>query len=228
MDKLPAYNPPENKRGYGISLLVDDPQAWIMPWANRLLEILKDHHEVELVNDSTELRQGDFAFLLGCTKLTPMEVLARHRHNLVVHESRLPQGKGFAPLAWQVLEGARSIPVTLFEAVDEPDAGPVYLRDAIALDGTELLPELRHKQGLKTLELILEFLTRWPELEPEPQQGEDTYYPRRTKADDRLDPEQPLSDLFDHLRVVDNERYPAWFEFRGQRYFLHIHKMDEE
>jgi methionyl-tRNA formyltransferase len=30
-----------------------------------------------------------------------------------VHESALPQGQGWSPMTWQILEGASPIPVTL-------------------------------------------------------------------------------------------------------------------
>jgi methionyl-tRNA formyltransferase len=115
--------------------------------------------------------------------------------------------------------------VALLEAVVKADAGPVYLRDNIELDGTELLPDLREKQGDKTVEMVIAFLKRWPDIKPEPQQGEPTYYRRRGPEDDRLDVEAPLGVLFDRLRVVDNEKYPAWFEHQGRRYRLAIHPM---
>ena len=59
---------------------------------------------------------------------------------------------------------------------------------------------------------------------PVPQHGEPTFYPKRTRKDDELDPAMTLASQFDHLRIVDNERYPAWFTYRGQRYLLKISK----
>ncbi len=42
------------------------------------------------------------AFFLGCSKIAGPDVLNRNKYNLVVHESALPKGKGFAPVAWQI------------------------------------------------------------------------------------------------------------------------------
>ena len=67
--------------------------------------------------------------------------LALHRYNLVVHESALPQGQGWSPMTWQILEGASSIPITLFEAVADLDAGPIHLQQQITLQGHELVDE---------------------------------------------------------------------------------------
>ncbi|MGE4297645.1 MAG: hypothetical protein AB7E47_06420 [Desulfovibrionaceae bacterium] len=225
-NKVVAPHPPEGRHGYRITLLCDDPGSWIMPWVERLRGILAPHHAVVVCHDLARLPEGDFCFLLGCTTLLGPEQLARHSHNLVVHESDLPRGRGWSPVAWQVAAGAASIPVALLEAVVRADAGPVYLRDAIALDGVELLPELRDKQGRKTMDMVLAFLARWPDLDPVTQQGEPTYFRRRGEEDDRLDVDKPLGELFNRLRVVDNERYPAWFEYNGRRFRLAIHPMD--
>ncbi|WP_341885428.1 hypothetical protein [Synechococcus sp. UW140] len=55
-----------------------------------------------------------------------------------------------------------------------------------------------------------------------PQTGEASYYRRRRPVDSQLDPERTLAEQFDLLRVVDNDRYPAFFEWRGRRYGLDI------
>ncbi len=51
-------------------------------------------------------------------KLVKKNDLDRHQHNLVIHPSNLPQGKGRASLAWQILEGKNEIPIVMFEAVE--------------------------------------------------------------------------------------------------------------
>ena len=63
------------------------------------------------------------------------EQLSLHGYNLVVHESALPKGQGWSPMTWQILEGLNIIPVTLFEAVADLDAGPIHLQHQIKLKG---------------------------------------------------------------------------------------------
>ena len=46
-------------------------------------------------------------------------------------------------MTWQILEGANCIPVTLFAAVAELDAGPIYLQKKIQLLAHELVDEWR-------------------------------------------------------------------------------------
>jgi methionyl-tRNA formyltransferase len=210
-----------------LTFLVNNPEAWVKPLARRLVASLSEKYDVSFVERSADVPEGDVSFFLGCSKLVRPEVLRRHRHNLVVHGSDLPQGRGSSPIPWQVLEGKNRIPIVMFEAVEALDAGPVYFRDVIELDGSELIDEIRHKTWLRTEALIRRFLERYPDVSPSPQQGPSSQYRPRTTADDELDPEQPLAALFDHLRIVDNERYPAWFRFRGHRYTLRISKEGE-
>lgn len=222
------FNPPEDKRGYKITILVDDSSSWIVKWALLLKDKLIPFHNVQMCFSKEKVGCGDFAFLLGCTKIIPKEILVQNKRNLVIHESALPFGRGWSPMAWQVLEGRNEIPVVMFDAREELDSGPIYLRDVIKLNGTELLSEIRCKQGVKTVEMVLRFLSMWPELKPVKQSGSASFYARRRSEDDILDVNKTISENFDHLRIVDNEKYPAWFVFRGKKYIVKIYDCDSE
>ena len=177
------------------------------------------------IHTPSALSAGDVCLLLSCGRLLNAEQLALHRYNLVVHESALPQGQGWSPMTWQILQGASSIPITLFEAVADLDAGPIHLQQEIALQGHELVDQWRVLQARATLDLCLTWFDRHQEAvqSAKPQVGEASHYPRRRPADSRLDPELSLAEQFNVLRVVDNQRYPAFFHWRGRRYILNIH-----
>ena len=152
------------------------------------------------------------------------EILRRSRSNIVVHASELPKGKGMSPLTWQILEGKNRIPLTLFEAVEAIDAGPVYLRAYLDFQGNEILHEMQNSLGVKIMEMCETFLNDWPQILSKgiAQTGEPSFYKKRTAEDSRLDPQKSLAEQFNLLRVVDNERYPAFFEWNGRRYNLKI------
>ena len=181
-------------------------------------------YQVRRIHRPTELAPGDVCFLLSCGRLLSPKQLALHHHNLVVHESALPQGQGWSPMTWQILEGASQIPITLFEATAELDAGPIYLQHTIDLQGTELVEEWRALQAEATIALCLEWLDRYAEVlaKARPQQGEASHYRRRRPADSQLDPQRSLAEQLNLLRVVDNHRYPAFVELKGRRYELQI------
>ncbi len=208
-----------------IQVLVDNPGSWLIPYAEKLVEKLKElEHESRLITHHNQVVSGDVLCLLGCERI--FKKLDLNRHNLVVHESDLPEGKGWSPLTWQILEGKNRIPVTLFEAVEQLDAGTIYGQKIIELTGTELLPEIKHKQGLATLDLILDFVEKFPNNKGKDQEGESSFYPKRTPKDSELDPFKTIADQFELMRVCDNERYPAYFNFRNKKYTIKIFEND--
>ena len=205
-----------------IFILVDN-ESWILPYANKLEHKLKAlGYLVQFIRDSKEIGKGWINFMLGCTKLISSDLLKKNRHNLVVHESNLPQGRGFAPMAWQIIEGNNEIPVCLIEAEGEADSGVIWIRDKIILNGTELCDEWRTLQGEKTVELCCRFVEEYENLNPYQQIGEASWYKRRKQENSKLDPQKSIEEQFNLLRTVDNERYPAFFELAGKRYILKI------
>jgi len=216
------------RRPRKISVVVDNP-SWVLPFAEDLVaRIEAGGDRAVLCRDHDAITEGAVAFYLGCVKITPPGVLARNRKNIVVHASNLPDGKGFSPLTWQILEGLDDIPLCLLEAVDAVDAGPVVYRETLHYEGHELIGELRDVLGRAQADLCLRYLAEAAPPEGEPQAGEGFVYGRRRPADSRLDPEKPLAEQFDLLRTVDNDNYPAFFELRGHRYRIAIEKMDGE
>lgn len=210
---------------FEITFLLDKRNDWIHKYVDILKEkLVRKGHEVVIAHCEDDIPKGDFLFLLGCTYVVSDATLSKNRRNLIVHESDLPRGRGMAPVTWQVLEGKNVIPIALLEATRKIDAGDIYLKDQIVLSGNELCDEIRSKQGEATVSIIMKFFDQQSDIKPVPQEGESTFYSRRVPEDSRLDPEKSISEQFNLLRVVDNERYPAFFEFCGKRYCLKIFK----
>jgi len=207
-----------------ISILVDNINSWAVPYANKLFEQIKIKHSAFLIHDQKEIQNGDIAIFLSCEKLVKKDILGRNKHNLVVHASPLPQGKGFSPLTWQILEGKNDITLTLFEAVEAVDAGLIYDQATINFSGHELMDEMRLSLGNKINDLINNFLNHYPNIRGAEPIGKESFYRRRTKDDSELNPEKTIAEQFNILRVVDNERYPAFFLYRGHKYILKIFK----
>ena len=184
------------------------------------------NHEIKIVNVSEDIQSGDILFLISCSEIINIRIRNKFKKTLLIHESDLPKGRGWSPLSWQVIEGENRIPITLFEAREALDSGPIFLKDHIELDGTELLFDIKKKQGFKTIELVCKFLERWPDLVPIEQTGNSTSYPKRNIEDDKIDIHKTIAENFNHLRIVDNEKYPAWFQYKGRKYRIKIYPID--
>ncbi len=211
-----------------ISILIDNPESWFVPYGQKLAEQLRERgHEVVSVGSSEDIPHGDIAFFLSCEQLIRKDLRERNARNIVIHASALPQGKGWSPTTWQILEGNNEIPLTLFEAADAVDAGDIYATDSVTLEGHELIDEVRQKEGDVIIAQALRFADAYPAVAGTAQKGKESFYPKRTPKDSELDPRKSLKELFNQLRVADNERYPAFFTHKGHTYILKIYKKDE-
>ncbi len=208
-----------------LTILVDNPKSWYLPYALKLQKLLADFgHKVSLVHTVEDVLVGDCVFFLSCEQIIKSDVRKRNKYNIVVHSSDLPLGKGWSPLTWQILEGKDQVTNTLFEAVDKVDAGVIYAQNKMVFSGDELLPELHEKQGNGINELVIGFVERLPNVIGQEQKGEETFFPRRRPTDSQLDPHKSIAEQFNLLRVVDNELYPAYIDWMGNRYLIKIYK----
>ncbi|MDD2541973.1 MAG: formyltransferase family protein [Desulfuromonadaceae bacterium] len=220
------YAPYSGTKRFSIQIL-SDFDGWILPYLHELIrDWCSAGHHVTLSHTIQDATHADFCFCLSFSQILPDSILKKYKHTLIVHESDLPQGRGWAPMTWQILEGKNRIPITLLEATAKIDAGPIYLQEWIELNGTELNSEWRKLQAQATQRLCKTWAESYPSIARcgREQIGEGTIYPRRRPEDSQLDPAKSLAEQFDLLRVVDNLRYPAYFEYRGERYKLLVEK----
>jgi methionyl-tRNA formyltransferase len=210
------------KRFDYIDVIIDNPQSWMWNYIDKLESILvKYSQHVRIFKNSNEIKNGDILFILSCDKILREDNLKKHTNNIVIHESNLPQGKGWSPLSYQVEVGENAIPITLFEADIKLDSGKWYLKDIIKLDGFELIDVIREKQVIKSFELIEQYLINYP-INGNPQIGKETFYEKRDSQKQQLDIKKSIEDQFNQLRVCDNENYPAFFYMNGKKYILKI------
>jgi len=206
-----------------VALLFDKDNNWIYDFfKNRKLEF--KNYSINNFFRADEVLDFDIVFLLGYTKILSNEFLQCNKLTLVVHESDLPKGKGFAPIQWQLLEGQSEIKVSLIEATDNVDSGDIFLQSIITFDGTEIYEEIREKQAIATINIISEFLKLYPNITRTKQVGNETFYPKRKSADGELDISKTLQENFNLLRVGNNDAWPSFFYFKGVKYVLKISK----
>jgi methionyl-tRNA formyltransferase len=210
-----------------ITILTDNPNSWILPYVEDLKKDLITKYDVHHVFNTSDIIGGDIMLILSCEKILKAEYLKLHKSNVVVHPSKVPLGKGWSPLAWQILEGLNNIPVSLFEAVEEVDAGDVYIVDYINLKGYELNDEIKHQQGLITIKMVKNYITQFNSITAVPQNGQESFYPRRKQKENELDINKTIVEQFNLLRIVDNERYPAHFFINDKKYILKIYRDGE-
>ncbi|SFM98391.1 methionyl-tRNA formyltransferase [Formivibrio citricus] len=212
---------------YQVDVLCTDPRHPVRP----LLESWRARqaaHDIAILGHSSQLRGGDFLFLVSCQEIIRAEIRNRYRYALVLHASPLPQGRGMSPHIWQVLEGKREITLTMLNAEDALDSGDIWVQQVFCLEGHELADEINAKLFDCEIALMDWALENCESSSPRTQSGEGSFYRRRTPEDSRIDPEKSLADQFNLLRVADPERYPAFFDWQGHRYHIVLKKAEEK
>lgn len=144
------------------------------------------------------------------------------------HESPLPKGRGSAPIHWTILQGGSELTVSFFELVEKMDEGRLLGQMSCPIPKTALLEDLRALAADLTKKLINKYLIGFlsGEMEPYEQTGNPTYYRRRTLEDSKLDTNKTLGELWDLIRICDNEEYPAWFDIDGVKFILKTYRAD--
>ena len=211
---------------YKVAILFDSKNNWISKFLPKdLFDIEK--YDIKIFFDPTLIEAYDLVFVLGYTKILSENFLNINHLVLVVHESNLPNGKGFAPVQWQILEGKNNIKVCLIEATKDFDSGDIFEEEEITFNGTELYEEIRFIQAKVTFNLLLKFLKKYPRFKRKPQIGEATFYRKRRPKDSELDVNLSLKRLFPFMRIANNEDWPSFFKLNGETYILKIYKKDK-
>ncbi len=208
-----------------VDIVCTDPRHGVNPWLERWATSVAGEARVAIHRDTRTLAGGDFLFLVSCHEIVGSAVRELYRHTLVLHASDLPRWRGMSPHIWQILEGRPGFTVTLLEAEDALDSGRIWQQHDVAIAATDLFDEINAALFAAEIALMDWALVHDADVEPRAQHGEPSMARRRTPADSRIDPTRPLVESFDLLRVADPDRYPAFFEHRGQTYRIRIDKL---
>ena len=106
------------------------------------------------------------------------------------------------------------------------DAGPIYNQAKVELDEEDLIDDWRQKLADTSLRLIEDFVGNYPSSLDckRNQKGEPSFYSKRQAEDSEIDVNLSLKDQFNLLRVVDNDKYPAFFRTANADFTIRINK----
>jgi methionyl-tRNA formyltransferase len=194
-------------------------RAWVKERATQ--------YEVALLHDKNQLISGDILFLVSCTELISKSIRNSYSHCIVLHASDLPEGRGWSPLVWSILEGKATITVSALDAEDHVDSGAIWAKMDVNIAPHELHDEINEslfRTEIALLDIVMTMVQRGETPSPQPETAA-SYYPRRAPADSELDPERSLVEQFNKIRVCDPERYPAFFRLHGHTYSITLRKV---
>ena len=213
-----------------VSIVCSDRSHPVNPYLSVWAQRHSQDHDIEVVRKKSELTGGDILFLVSCVEIISTNDRKAYGASLVLHAGDLPRGRGWSPQIWEIAAGATNITLSLLEAEDKVDSGKIWQKVQIPVPPTALWNEINHLLFTAEVHLMDFALASYGRIQPYEQlkDVEPTYYRRRTKQDSRMDPHQSIADQFDQIRVCDPQRFPAFFEYRGQRFALKLEKLNDK
>ncbi len=203
------------------------------PWHRAAFEKIaqdtgRTWHYVSTREELTSLIGGvspRYIFFLHWNWFVPDEIWQKHEC-VCFHMTDVPYGRGGSPLQNLILEGQTQTQVTALRMVKEMDAGPVYSKRPMPLDGRA--EEIYLRAGALCWEMVEWIITHEPS--PVDQEGEATHFQRRKPEQSRLPTEGNLAKTYDFIRMLDAPTYPLAFLDHGDFHleFSHADLREDE
>jgi len=126
---------------------------------------------------------------------------------VIFHMTDVPFGRGGSPLQNLIVRGFLETRLSALRCTAEMDAGPVYLKETLSLDGSA--EDILRRAAQLMASMMLTIIKTEPA--PVAQQGQPTIFKRRTPKDGDLRPLADTKAAYDYIRMLDADGYPPAF-----------------
>jgi methionyl-tRNA formyltransferase len=168
----------------------------------------------ELTADRLRALQPRYVFFMHWSWKVPDDI-CRDYECVNFHLTDVPYGRGGSPLQNLIQRGHHQSKLTALRMVDALDAGPVYAKEPLSLEGSA--EEILIRQSRLSAVMIRDLIAREPM--PVPQTGDPVVFARRKPAESQVPALTSLEQLHDFLRMLDGTGYPrAYIVHHGFRY----------
>jgi methionyl-tRNA formyltransferase len=155
-----------------------------------------------------------YIFFLHWSWRVPEQIVKRFEC-VCFHMTDVPYGRGGSPLQNLIVRGQRNTKLTALKMTPDFDAGPVYLKKDLSLEGGA--EEIYLRAGALSAEMIQQIAR--DEIQPLQQTGEPVNFRRRKPEESQIAKPDSLERLHDFIRMLDAEGYPrAFLTHAGYRF----------
>jgi methionyl-tRNA formyltransferase len=126
---------------------------------------------------------------------------------VVFHMTDLPYGRGGSPLQNLIVRGIKETVVSAIKCVKELDAGPIYLKMPLTLEGTA--QEILDRASIVIQQMIIKIVDGQAVLKD--QVGNVVSFKRRVADEGDLSHLETTDQIYDHIRMLDADNYPSAF-----------------
>ncbi|MFO7832644.1 MAG: formyltransferase family protein [Halohasta sp.] len=172
--------------------------------------------------DFFEELDADLMIVNGWNRIIPGEVLDTFPRGVLGNHGSafgLPKGRGRSPLNWSLIEDLDRFLLSLIRLDADVDAGAVAATRKFDITEFDTIQSLYYKVSLAIEAMLLDVIPPICRGDHtfEPQDGEPTYYPKRTPEDGEINWGEPMAAIYNLVRAV-TQPYPGAFTFHdGER-----------
>lgn len=153
----------------------------------------------------------------GWQRLFPEQILNTLRIGAIgIHGSSefLPKGRGRSPINWSLIEGKKRFIMHYFIIKHGIDDGDVFHYEIFDINEWDDCNTLYYKNSIISKKALLKFIpqilsNKYSVL---PQNGEPSYYPKRTEEDGLINWEKNVFEIFNFIRAL-TKPYPGAFGY---------------
>ena len=215
---IAVYSQPPRKKGRGMKVQESSVQK-LAQLHNIKVFTPTDFHSETTKKELQDLRP-DLIIVMGYgLKITKPILELPDLGCINIHVSLLPRWRGAAPIEHTLLNGDNKTGVTIFKLIEKMDAGPILVKDEVAIEQDtnkgELIQKL-NQQGIKLLNFVLpKIFNNENTLVPQ-DENKVTYAHKISPAMRKLDFKQEVEAVYNTIRAFAPQP-SAWFMFDNER-----------
>ena len=185
-------------------------------WHSELLISLKKYYRGDIIyhiswkKDFTysNIRRlnPEYIFVLHWSYKITKQIFDNYK-TIIFHMTDLPYGRGGSPLQNLIIKNKIKTKISAIECTEILDGGKIYLKSSISLKGSA--QEIFERSSKILLTMIKKIVNKNYKLTK--QNGKVVTFKRRTPKQSNIKNLTTLNDIYNYIRMLDADSYPAAF-----------------
>ena len=176
-----------------------------------------DDYSLKSCEEFFENNEFEIGISYGWQRLIPNSILGKFKHGVYgTHASPLglPYGKGRSPLNWSIIRGFKQVYFNLFKYEVKADSGMIYSTTKFEINDWDTIESIKIKDLMVTKNqvgsLIVDYKNGSIKLFPQKDNIEETFFPKRSPKDGKIDLTSSVRDIHNLIRGV-TKPFPGAF-----------------
>lgn len=197
-----------------MKIIIATIKKWNISNAKKFVEKYSSNHMIKVVDSKEKFQKfdfdkfkPDFIFFPHWSYIIPDNIFEKF-NCVVFHMTDLPYGRGGSPLQNLIVRGKKETKISAIKVVKELDAGPIYFKNNLKLNGSAQ-DIYERASDIIFSNMMPRFLAK--DIKPKAQKGKIVTFKRRTKEQSEIKNCKSINCVYDYIRMLDAESYPKAF-----------------